>query len=77
MVRVPPGQRLLADDMSDDCVIASEVLDEQEFHKVGVEMTALLRIEYPPDACPGGRFLGAGGECPSRITWSAPEPRMG
>ena len=49
---VPPGKRLLVDDMSVDCVIASEVFDEQEFHKVGVEATALLRIVYPPDACP-------------------------
>ena len=49
---VPPGKRLLVDDMSVECVIASEIFDEQEFHKVGVAMTALLRIEYPPDACP-------------------------
>jgi hypothetical protein len=64
---VPPGKRLLVDDMSVECVIASEVFDEQEFHKVGVEMTALLRIEYPPDACPEAvDSLGGGGECPSQ-----------
>jgi hypothetical protein len=44
---VPPGKLLLVDDMSVDCVIASEVLDEQEFPKVGVEATAYLRIVYP------------------------------
>ena len=37
---VPPGKLLLVDDMSVDCVIASEVLDEQEFPKVGVEAFA-------------------------------------
>ena len=64
---VPPGKRLLVDDMSVDCVIASEVFDEQEFHKVGVEATALLRIVYPPDACPEEvNSLGGGGECPSQ-----------
>ena len=64
---VPPGKLLLVDDMSVDCVIASEVFDEQEFHKVGVETTALLRIVYPPDACPEQvDSLGGGGECPSQ-----------
>jgi hypothetical protein len=64
---VPPGKRLLVDDMSVECVIASEIFDEQEFHKVGVAMTALLRIEYPPDACPEEvDSLGGGGECPSQ-----------
>jgi hypothetical protein len=64
---VPPGKRLLVDDMSVACVIASEVFDEQEFHKVGVEATALLRIVYPPDACPEEvESLGGGGECPSQ-----------
>lgn len=65
---VPPGTRLLIDDMSVDCVIASEVFDEAEFHKAGVETTALLRIEYPPDACPEAveLFGGGGGECPSQ-----------
>ena len=64
---VAPGKRLLVDDMSVDCVIASEIFDEQEFHKVGVETTALLRIVYPPDACPEEvDSLGGGGECPAQ-----------
>jgi hypothetical protein len=64
---VAPGKRLLVDDMSVDCVIASEVFDEQEFHKVGVETTAFLRIVYPPDACPEEvDSLGGGGECPAQ-----------
>jgi hypothetical protein len=42
-----PGSFLLVDDMSVDCVIASEVFDPAEFHKVGVEATAYLRIVYP------------------------------
>jgi hypothetical protein len=49
---VPAGKLLLIDDMSVDCVIASEVFNEQEFLKVGVETTAYLLIVYPPDACP-------------------------
>jgi hypothetical protein len=61
---VPPGRILLVDDMSVDCVIASEVFDEQEFHKVGVEATAYLRIVYPTDACP--EALDSEGECPSQ-----------
>ena len=44
---VPAGQLLRVDDMSVDCVIASEVFDQQEFIKAGVETTALLRIVYP------------------------------
>jgi hypothetical protein len=63
---VPPGKLLLVDDMSVDCVIASEVLDAQEFPKVGVEATAYLQIVYPPDACPEEVELGGGGECPSQ-----------
>jgi hypothetical protein len=61
---VPPGKLLLVDDMSVDCVIASEVLDQQEFTKVGVEATAYLRIVYPVDACP--EALDSEGECPSQ-----------
>jgi hypothetical protein len=49
---VPAGKMLLIDDVSVDCVIASEVFDEPEFHKVGVEETAYIRIQYPTDACP-------------------------
>jgi hypothetical protein len=63
---VPAGRLLLVEDMSVDCVIASEVFDEQEFHKVGVEATAILRIEYPPDACPEPLELRGGGTCPSQ-----------
>jgi hypothetical protein len=63
---VPPGRLLLVDDMSVDCVIASEVFNEQEFHKVGVEATAILRIEYPPDACPEDPESFGGGNCPSQ-----------
>jgi hypothetical protein len=61
---VPAGKRLLVDDMSVDCVIASEVFDEQEFHKIGVEATAYLRIVYPTDACP--EPLDSEDECPSQ-----------
>jgi hypothetical protein len=63
---VPPGRLLLVDDMSVDCVIASEVFNEPEFHKVGVEATAILRIEYPPDACPEDPEAFGGGNCPSQ-----------
>ena len=61
---VPPGKLLLVEDMSVDCVIASEVFDEEEFHKVGVEATAILRILYPTDACP--EDLDSEGACPSQ-----------
>jgi len=63
---VPTGRQLLVDDMSVDCVIASEVFDEEEFHKVGVETTAFLRIVYPPDACPEEVDSDGGGDCPSQ-----------
>jgi hypothetical protein len=49
---VPPGMLLRIDDMSVECAIASEVFDEREFDKVGVEATAFLRVVYPPNACP-------------------------
>jgi hypothetical protein len=61
---VPPGRVLRVDDMSVDCVIASEVFDEQEFNKVGAEATAYLRIVYPVNACP--EPLDSEGECPSQ-----------
>jgi hypothetical protein len=61
---VPAGKLLLVDDMSVDCVIASEVFDDAEFHKVGVEATAYLQIVYPADACP--EALDSEGECPSQ-----------
>ena len=44
--------------------IASEVFDDAEFHKVGVEATAYLRITYPTDACP--EALDSEGECPAQ-----------
>src|SRR5262245_38657350 len=59
---VPPGKLLRVDDMSVDCVIASEVVDEQELAKAGVATTAYLRISYPVDACP--EALDSEGECP-------------
>ena len=61
---VPPGKLLLVDDMSVDCVVASEVFDDLEFHKVGVEATAYLQIVYPTDACP--EALDSEGECPAQ-----------
>ena len=61
---VPAGRLLQVDDMSVDCVVASEVLDQQEFSKVGVATTAYLRIMYPVDACP--EALDSEGECPSQ-----------
>ena len=61
---VPPEKLLLVDDMSVDCVVASEVFDDSEFHKVGVEATAYLQIVYPPDACP--EALDSEGECPTQ-----------
>ena len=75
---VPPGKLLLVDDMSVDCVIASEVLDEQEFPKVGVEATAYLQIVYPPDACPEAlEIWAAEASVRHRTTWSAPQPHVG
>jgi hypothetical protein len=59
---VPPGRLLQVDDMSVDCVVASEVFDEQEFSKAGVATTAYFRISYPVDACP--EALDSEGECP-------------
>ena len=61
---VPPSKLLLVDDMSVDCVIASEVFDDTEFHKFGVEATAYLRIAYPTTACP--EALDSEGECPAQ-----------
>jgi hypothetical protein len=61
---VPSGKVLLVDDVSVDCVIASEILDAEEFLKVGVEVTAYLRIFYPVDACP--EPLDDDGVCPSQ-----------
>ena len=72
---LPSGKLLLVDDMSVDCVIASEVFDEEEFPKVGVEATAYLRIIYPVDACPEALDLRASARL--RTTWSAPERHVG
>ena len=72
---VPAGKLLLVDDMSVDCVIASEVLDEQEFPEVGVEATGYLRIciRSTPVRKPSTPRANAR----HRTTWSAPEPRVG
>src|SRR5262245_13640701 len=59
---VPSGRLLQVDDMSVDCVIASEVFDEQEFSKAGVATTAVLRMSYPINACP--EALDSEGDCP-------------
>jgi hypothetical protein len=59
---VPAGQLLRIDDMSVDCVIASEVFDQQEFNKAGVETTAVFRIVYPTNA--GPEPLDTDDECP-------------
>jgi hypothetical protein len=61
---VPAGKLLLVDDMSVDCVVASEVFDDAEFRKVGVAVTAYLRITYPTSACP--EALDSEGECPAQ-----------
>jgi hypothetical protein len=61
---VPPGKLLRIDDMSVDCVVASEVFYQYEFNRVGVETTAYLRIVYPVNACP--EALDSEGECPSQ-----------
>lgn len=61
---VPAGKLLLVDDISVDCVIASEVFDDAGFHKVGVEATAYLQIVYPADARP--EALGSEGGCPTQ-----------
>ena len=69
---------LLVDDMSVDCVIASEVFDEQEFHKVGVEATAYLRIDLSARRLSGGtRNWAAKASVRHRTTWSAPGPHVG
>lgn len=72
---VPAGQLLRVDDMSVDCVIASEVFDQQEFNKAGVETTAvsgscirLPRVQKP---------LIQRTSVQRRTTRSAPQPRMG
>jgi len=61
---VPAGQLLRVDDMSVDCVIASEIFNQLEFNKAGVETTAFLRIVYPTNACP--EALDSEGECPTQ-----------
>jgi hypothetical protein len=61
---VPPGQTLRVDDMSVDCVIASEIFDQQDFDKFGVEATAYLRIVYPVASCP--EALDSEGDCPTQ-----------
>jgi hypothetical protein len=67
---VPPGRLLRVDDMSVDCVIASEVFDQQEFNKVGVEATAYLRIAYR--SIPVRKPSIQKASVRHRTTWSAP-----
>jgi hypothetical protein len=74
---VPPGMRLLIDDMSVDCVIASEIFDEETFHQVGVEATAILRIMYPADAVRKSWTRTVAAIVRHRTSWSAPPPRAG
>jgi hypothetical protein len=61
---VPSGQTLRVDDISVDCVIASEIFDQQNFVKYGVAATAYLRIVYPVAACP--EPLDSEGDCPTQ-----------
>ena len=72
---VPSGNLLLVDDISVDCVIAGEVFDEAEFHKVGVEFDSVPahRLIRPmPVPRPSTRKASAR----HRTTWSAPQPHM-
>jgi hypothetical protein len=61
---VPTGQTLRVDDLSVDCVIASEIFDEQAFKRFGVAATAYLRIVYPVASCP--EPLDSEGDCPTQ-----------
>ena len=50
---VPTGKQLQVDDISVVCNVLSEVTtSDDDFHKFGVEVTAILRITYPNSACP-------------------------
>ena len=58
---VPPGKVLLVDDTSVDCVIASVVFNEEEFHNFGVARASPGRTEHTA-------------RLPCRARWSAGRP---
>jgi hypothetical protein len=72
---VPTGQLLRVDDMSVDCVIASEVFDQQEFN------TAVSKRQHSSGSCtrlmPARRLSIQRASVRRRTTRSAPQPRMG
>jgi hypothetical protein len=72
-----PVRLLLVDDMSVDCVIASEVFDEQEFHKVGVEATASSESCTRPMPVRKPSIQTAAATVRHRTARSAPEPHVG
>lgn len=59
---VPPGKRLLIDDMSVSCSIASNFFDH--FPQAPPRASAILRLVYPSDKCP--EELGNENSCPSQ-----------
>jgi hypothetical protein len=60
---VPANKVLEVDDISIVCNVLSEVTtSDDDFHKFGVEATAVLRITYPVSACP--EPLDSEHECP-------------
>ena len=61
---VPPGKLLLVDDMSVDCVIASEVLDEQEFPRSASKRPRTS--ESSTRSMPVRKLSISEGECPSQ-----------
>ena len=72
---VPPGKLLLVDDMSVDCVIASEIFDEQSFTRLASkrQRTSESRTRPMPVRKPSIRKASVR----HRTTWSAPEPHVG
>ncbi len=57
---VPANKVLEVDDISVVCNVLSEVTtSDDDFHKFGVEATAVLRITYPVSACPEPLEFGA------------------
>lgn len=62
---VPPGKRLLIDDITVSCVIASENLGP-DFLKFGSATAASLRISYRPVDCPEPLF-GEDQQCPAQL----------
>ena len=62
---VPAKKVLQVDDISIVCNVLSEVTtSDDDFHKFGVQATAVLRITYPVSACP--EPLDSEGECPAQ-----------